>query len=34
MNATRMHVFTHVRESMKGRSGMPVPFRPAIHSSN
>jgi arylsulfatase A-like enzyme len=23
MNTTRMHVFTHVRESMKGRSGMP-----------
>nr|WP_200994530.1 arylsulfatase [Rhizobium rhizogenes]QCL09887.1 type I phosphodiesterase / nucleotide pyrophosphatase family protein [Rhizobium rhizogenes] len=23
MNATRMHVFTHVRESMRGQSGMP-----------
>ncbi|WP_414644289.1 arylsulfatase [Bosea sp. (in: a-proteobacteria)] len=23
MNTTRMHVYTHVRESMKGRSGMP-----------
>jgi arylsulfatase len=23
MNFTRMHVFTHVRESMRGRSGMP-----------
>ena len=23
MNTTRMHVFTHVRESMKGQSGMP-----------
>jgi arylsulfatase len=23
MNTTRMHVFTHVRESMRGRSGMP-----------
>jgi hypothetical protein len=23
MNFTRMHVFTHVRESMLGRSGMP-----------
>jgi len=23
MNTTRMHAFTHVRESMKGRSGMP-----------
>jgi arylsulfatase len=23
MNTTRMHVFTHVRDSMKGRSGMP-----------
>ena len=23
MNTTRMHVFTHVRESMRGQSGMP-----------
>ena len=23
MNFTRMHVFTHVRESMRGQSGMP-----------
>jgi arylsulfatase len=23
MNATRMHVFTHVRDSMRGQSGMP-----------
>ena len=23
MNTTRMHVFTHVRDSMRGRSGMP-----------
>jgi hypothetical protein len=22
MNTTRMHVFTHVRESMRGKSGM------------
>ncbi|MGC4071793.1 MAG: hypothetical protein QM760_04620 [Nibricoccus sp.] len=23
MNFTRMHIFTHVRESMRGQSGMP-----------
>jgi arylsulfatase len=23
MNTTRMHAFTHVRESMRGQSGMP-----------